>query len=508
MKLFTANQIRNIDKFTIENEPVASIDLMDRAANALFLKLLEIYHGPQKFFIVCGKGNNGGDGLAMGRILLKAGFETKVFTSEEEGLSPDCKTNFNRLIQNFPETVFPLSSLKKQLTEDPPTIIIDAIFGTGLSKAVEGIWGEVINLLNSYHCPVVSVDLPSGLPSEPWTFDLENLKGNVIKATHTITIEQPKLSFLFPETGSFAGQVHMVEIGLHPKVKEQTETPYYYTTWDDTQKWLPKRDKFSFKNNFGHVLLIAGSTGKAGAAILSAKSAMKVGAGLVTSALPDSCISAMQTNFPEGMTLAGLGADFIERLPGDLSRFSVLAAGPGLNINKQTADCLLPIIEKWNGPLVLDADALNMIADQEDFNWPKNTVITPHPGEFDRLTKKHHSTVFRFQTLKNFAKEKMIIVVLKGAYTAIADPEGNVYFNSAGNQGMAKAGCGDVLTGIIGGLLAQGLNEVEACRLGVYIHGFTGDQVVKTKSPYSLMASDIIDQIPAFFLQSEKNTET
>ncbi len=490
IKILSAEQMRWLDAETMLREPIESIDLMERAANAMCEEILKDFPLNENFAIFCGKGNNGGDGLVIARLLMNLNKTVTVFVANDtSNASPEFKLNFERLKN--------IANAKILCFQDPfelssNTICIDAIFGTGLQLPLKQEYSHLIQRINKHFNSIIAIDINSGLPSDlPISPEIDLL---VIQSSITYCIASPKLSLLFVETGRFCEKIKVVDIGLSASALSEL-VAQYYAIGADIMNHLPHRARFDYKQKLGHVLVAAGSLGKSGAAFLCGKSTMEVGAGLVTFACPDDCIIPLQSSFAEAMTLHGLGEAFLAKFNIDIEPFSVLAIGPGLGTNAATVLFIKQLLEQWEKPVVLDADALNCIATLDNFNWPNGAIITPHPGEFDRLTRKHNNSFERLLSQIEYSKKHDIIIVLKGAYTAVSMPNGEVFFNFTGTPAMAKAGSGDTLTGIIAGYLAQGLHPQTAALLSVYIHGRAGELAAATKGIYSTNATDLINSI-------------
>ncbi|OFX51548.1 MAG: bifunctional ADP-dependent (S)-NAD(P)H-hydrate dehydratase/NAD(P)H-hydrate epimerase [Bacteroidetes bacterium GWA2_30_7] len=493
MKILNKEQILEADKFTIQNEPVLSIDLMERASEKCCKWIRKNIYFDSKIIIFCGIGNNGGDGLAIARQLKEFKKEVYIFP-DKDNYSEDFKTNFEKLSKaNISiKTIRNINSIKEI---NPKDVIIDAIFGSGLNRPVNGIYGETINKINKSGCKIISIDIPSGL-----FCDSNSTSENIIKADYTLTFQFPKLSFLFSENEQYTGTWKVLDIGLHKEFIVHVKTSNYYITKAEISNKIITRKKFSHKGNFGHALLIAGSFGKMGAAVLASKSCLKSGVGLLTTHIPKVGYDIMQTSIPEAMVSVSNSKNEITSFP-HLEKFSAIAIGPGIGTSKITQIELKKFLELCKKPLVLDADALNIISKNKTLlNFlPENTILTPHPREFDRLTKKHESGYERYLSQIEFSKKFNVIVILKGANTSISCPDGICYFNSTGNPGMSTAGSGDVLTGIILSLLSQGYSPVNSAITGVYIHGLAGDIACKNESYESLIAGDIINNLGKAF---------
>lgn len=495
MRILNSKQVPVVDKFTIENEPILSINLMERAAKVCFEWIVENFSFSKQFKIFVGSGNNGGDALAIARMLAEEKYNVDVYLLSKK-LSPDSKINKKRLDEQKLANINFISSEKKLPEINDDDIIIDGMFGSGLSRSVEGIYLDVINHINKNKATVISIDIPSGLFAE----NNFNHKGEKIKADYTLTLEMPFLSFFFAENEDFIGEWIILPIGLDKDFINSQTCEEFYISKDFIKNKIKKRKKFSHKGTYGHSLLIAGSHGKFGAAILAARACLRSGAGLLTTHLPTYGCDIMQTAFPEAMISRDISDIIFSQAP-DLENFDAIGIGCGIGKKNNTAKGLLDLLKKSNKPIILDADALNILS--ENKTWldflPKNSILTPHPKEFERLFGIFPNNYERHLALKEFAKKYNIYIVLKGANTATACPDGEVYFNSTGNAGMATAGSGDVLTGIILSFLSQKYSPKDAALIGVYIHGLAGDFAAKEKSEFSLIASDIIDFLPKAF---------
>jgi NAD(P)H-hydrate epimerase len=491
LSLLNTSQIKSLDDYTIKHEPIAGIDLMERACHAFVSWFTLHFDAEQKVGIVCGTGNNGGDGLGIARLLMEWGFQVKVWIvrgSVPE--SADFKINLQRLKTEYTE----IKSETDTERFGDREILIDAIFGLGLSRPPEGVYAHVIRCMNQANAVRVSVDIPSGLMVD------KPSAGEIVQARHTLTFQLPKLSFLLPKSGAFVGEWHIVDIGLNENFIQQAETNYFLMEQSDIKAMLHARHKFSHKGNFGHALLIAGSYGKMGAAILSARAAMRSGLGLLTVHVPKRCYEIIQTSVPEAMASVDAADDWFSVVP-DTKSYVTVGIGPGLGQEKQSAKALDDLLVKINKPIVIDADALNLIGANKGLreHIPKGSVLTPHPREFERLVGTWTDDFERLQKQIDFSKKYNTVVLLKGANTSISTPEGKVYFNNTGNPGMATAGSGDVLTGLVTGLLAQGYTSTESAILGAWIHGLAGDRAAEAKSQETMIASDIIDHLPEAF---------
>jgi len=490
MKILSADQIRQADSFTITHEPIASIDLMERAAKAFCIQFTALYPSKNSpILLFCGTGNNGGDGLAIGRLLAQEDYHVKVFTiGKTETASADFLENFNRLphsIVHAPitdHTDFPLLSDHE--------IIIDALFGSGLNRHIEGLASDLIHHINASGATIVSVDIASGLFA-----DRHSQGTAIIQPDHTISFQLPKLAFLLPENEQYVGEWHVVDIGLSQAFLNEQTTTHNFLQKEDVTSLNPTRKKFGHKGDYGRLLLVAGSKGKMGAAIMAARAALRSGVGLLYVQTPEIGRDVLQVAAPEAMV--------VETAIVDWQQMNAIAVGPGMGTDNETAEALHQLLKQWKKPVVLDADAINLLALHPNLlkDLPKESILTPHPGEFRRLAGEWTDDFQRLELLRSFCQKHQVNMVLKGAHSAICDSNGSIYFNSTGNPGMATGGSGDVLTGIIGALLAQGLSPAHALRLGVYVHGLAGDIGSQSVGALSLTASDIIDFLPMAFSQ-------
>ena len=494
MKILSRENIQKADQYTIENEPITSIDLMERASEAFVQATVEKHFDFNKpVFVFAGKGNNGGDGLAISRMLSLMNFNVRVFipqTSSKSG-SDDFEKNLQRLEQVTPEFVTDAS----QLPEVPEgTVIIDALFGTGLNRPLEGLPAKIVQHINKYRerACILSVDIPSGL-----FCDEPNPDKTIVKAHYTYTFQVPKYSFFIPECGKYAGSFEVLDIGLSKEFLEKTPEKARYLTPEAVEK-IPPREKFSHKGTYGHVLLCAGSYGKCGAAVLAASAAISSGAGLTTALIPQCGYSVMQTALPEAMVITGKNKNFLEELPVDPEKFDATGVGPGIDVNRQSYDFFSELLEKISDPLVIDADGLNLLSYYPELlkKVPEGSILTPHPGEFKRLAGKTENGFQQLYLASDFAVRYQVNLLLKGAYSAIINTSGEITFNSTGNPGMAKGGSGDVLTGIITALLARHRKPETALCQAVYLHGLAGDIACNEKGEEAMKAGDIINALP------------
>jgi len=498
MKILSGPKIKEADAFTILHEPISSIDLMERASSAFFSKFSELYFAPCKVSVFCGPGNNGGDGLAIARMLHLAKYDVSVYFLDIGGnFSDDFLINQQRMKELAPDRILYLNDITQFPIVAKGEIIIDSLFGTGFSRTIDGLVAQVINGINDSENFIVSVDIPSGLFT-----DVQNEnESRIIKATHTITFQLPKLSFFFCSNSSYTGEWHVLDIGLNKEYIDKAETRNFYIDQKLAQSILKPRQRCDHKGTYGHALTWAGSYGKIGAAQLCARACLNAGAGLTTAYIPSIGYSIFQTALPEIMVLTDANKDVLTQVP-DVSKYNAIGIGPGIDKDVKTAQALSELLARAKDiPVVIDADALNIISENKNLlkSLPKHSILTPHPKEFERLTGPAKTDWERQEMASKFAQECNCVLVLKGAYTTVNLPNGKTYFNATGNPGMAKGGSGDALTGIITGLLAQKYSTEEAAILGVYIHGLAGDFAAKKKSSWSMTASDLIENLGEAF---------
>lgn len=496
IKILPVDKIREADAYTITNEPVESIDLMERAALACYEWLRPFLKKKSCVRILCGPGNNGGDGLAIARMLAEDEIDTAVWIPDfTKKRSKDFNINLERLYKSGKVEVIEFSDIEKMPEIEEEFVIVDAILGSGLTKPVQGFVAEVIDKINESEAVCVSIDIPSGLFADESTE-----QGGIIKADYTLSFEFPKYAFLFAQNEVYVGDWHVLPIGLHNSYIDEVEVKNYFTTAKTCMEILQSRSKFAHKGNFGHALLIAGSNTKMGAAVLASRAALRSGLGLLTTHIPFKGNHILQTAVPEAMISLDRFENYFSEVP-NLTPYNAIGVGPGLGTEEQSHNALKVLIQNARVPLVFDADALNILA--ENKTWlgfmPPNTILTPHPKEFERIAGKADDDFERIEMAKDLAVKHQLIIVLKGAHTAVCSPRGNTFFNSTGNPGMASGGSGDVLTGIILGLLAQSYTPMEASILGVFIHGLASDLALKKKGHEALIASDMIDNLGRAF---------
>lgn len=501
MKIFSAENIRNWDQYTIQHEPIASIDLMERAATACSEWIVQHCNTQEITHIFCAKGNNGGDGLAIARLLFQQGQQVIVYILEfgHKG-TDDFQANLARLHQ-YPEiTIRYIQAAEHFPSLTKNDLLIDALFGSGLNRPLDGITRELVQHLNKAQhdgSTMISIDIPSGMFT-----DRSSTGNEIIHADHTLSFQVMKPAFLFAENLRYSGELHLLDIGLHPDFYQNTAADYELIDAGLIKTIYKPREASGHKGTYGHALIIAGSYGKMGAAILCGRACLRSGVGLLTYHIPQGGYDIMQTSVPEAMVMTDFNKSFVTEIQTELSKYTTIGIGPGIGTAKETASMLNNLLENYRKPVVIDADGLNNLSQHNNLlhKLAAGSILTPHPKEFDRLFGASIDESSRIQTARQKAKELQVVIVLKGHHTLIALPDGKAYFNSTGNAGMATGGSGDVLTGILTGLLAQGYSSAQAAILGVYIHGLAGDHAAAELSKEAMIAGDIVNYLGAAFL--------
>lgn len=508
MKILSAAQLKTVDAYTIEHEPISSTNLMERASRAVADKIRARWGVGTPVKIFAGPGNNGGDALAIARMLGESNYEVWVYlfnTSDE--LSPDCQINKQRLIDFLSVKNSTMGAKNVEFVEitsqfTPPRLskedlVIDGLFGTGLSRPLNGGYASVVKYINASPATVVSIDVPSGLMCEDNTYNVMN---HIVKANVTYTIQYPKLAFFFPEHEQYVGEWEVLDIGIIDPCNEDTHTPYFLTERKDIQAMLKTRSKFAHKGSMGHALLIAGKRGMAGAAILSAKACMRGGVGKLTIRTPEYNVPILQTTIPEAVLNIDVDPNCFSQ-SFDTTDFDAMAIGPGIGTSSYTVQAFIEQVSMSKCRMVLDADALNILGSHRGWitQLPRHCILTPHKKELFGLISTTRNSYEELERTRELAVRQQIYILVKGAYSAIVTPEGNVFFNTTGNPGMATAGAGDVLTGLVLALLAQSYVPEAALRMGVYLHGLAGDIAVEDLCCESLIASDLVSYIPKAF---------
>ena len=499
MKIFTSAQISELDTYTIENEPISSINLMERAAEALTKEIVSRWDSPTPITIFAGHGNNGGDALAVARLMADKGYKVNAYLfNVKSKISQDCEVNRDRLKAKYPDA---LHEITKDF--DPPRlsaedVVIDGLFGSGLNKPLTGGFAALVKYINASGATIVSIDIPSGLMPEDNT---SNVRANIINADLTLTLGAKKLCMMFADNSRHIGELKVLDINLSKEYIANTEATYSVIDEKTVVDMLKPRGKFAHKGQMGHALLVAGSQGMAGAATLAARACLRSGVGKVTVHTPRCNNGIIQISVPEAILHLDKEETYICQAS-DSNDYDAMGIGPGIGVAENTAIALMTIIRGAKKPCIIDADALNILSTHRAWlqQIPEGMIFTPHPKEMDRLADSEPTDDGdRLQKAIELAERTQGYVLLKGHYSALCMPDGKVLFNSTGNSGMATAGAGDVLTGIITGLLARGYNQKEAACLGMYLHGLAGDMAAHDLGKESLIASDIINYIPKAF---------
>lgn len=500
IKIFTTRQQKDLDKYTIEHEPVAAIDMVERASAAFVQEFIRRYSRQTRTIVFAGQGNNGADALAVARLLSEESYTVEAYLfNPTRQLSPECEHNRLRIINEGNADFTEVSDEFIPPALGKWDVVIDGLFGSGLNRPLEGGYAAVVRYINQSEATVVSIDVPSGLFGED---NKANRADTIVRADFTFTFGAPKLAFLLPENAAYPGEWKALDIGLHPVAVEKTPAPYRMVTESDIVSLIHPRDRFAHKGYFGHALLIAGSKGKMGASLLAAKACLRSGAGLLTVHIPQRGEQVFQTALPESMLSIDPHTERFTNAP-ESAPYTAIAIGPGLGCSYETAIAFEKVLERAGKAIIIDADGINLLSSNPDLfaKIPPKSILTPHPKEFDRLAGESASGYDRLLKAQAFAADKDIYIVLKGAYTALCTPEGNVCFNSSGNPGMATAGSGDVLTGVLLGLLAHGYSPEHAALLGVYLHGVAGDLAAAFHSEESMIAGDITEMLGKAFKQ-------
>jgi len=496
MKLFSAVQIREWDAYTIREQGISSIDLMERAALACTQCISGLLAQPAEICVFAGMGNNGGDGLAIARMLRQRGYKVQVYIlANKDNGSEDFEINLKRLS----ETDIPVTHIRN--TDgfpplSPSSHIIDALFGTGLSSPLSGMAADLVDHINESNSIVYSIDLPSGMFA-----DRPTVNHVVIKSAHTLSFQILKRSFIFADGSEYAGKIHVLDIGLSKTFEENEPCDFILTDAGFARNRVRERTAFSHKGSFGHAAIIAGSYGMMGAALLAVQSCLRSGSGKLTCYVPEKGYAIMQSTHPEAMCKVS-GDEHIGRLDG-LSAFDAVGAGPGLGRFPGDDGLLGQLVMQKPSRLIIDADALNILASFPQY-WdqlPSYCILTPHPGEFDRISGVKANDWERLNKAISLSALNKWFILLKGKYSRLVCPDGKVYFNPTGNPGMAKGGSGDVLTGLLTGLAAQGYPAADCMIIGAYLHGLAGDIAASRFSEEGMTAADLANAIPEAWKQ-------
>ncbi len=498
MKILSAEQLYKADDFTIKNGKIDSIVLMEQAATECFNWLHGNLGGsPVPIHIFCGIGNNGGDGLAIGRMLIQHGYHVHVYVANFTDVrSPDFLKNYDVYKEVSKEWPILMTSKNDfpEITEND--IIIDALFGIGLNRPPEGWVKELIQYLNKNKAYKVSIDIPSGLYPNKGIEDPDS----VLRADYTLTFQNPKLAFFLPETNMFTRAFAVLNIGLNLDFINGLNPLAITFGKYEAQLTYRQRNKNDYKGDFGHSVIIGGSYGKIGAIVLSTKAALKVGVGLMTAFIPKCGYSVVQSTTPEAMVITDSSEDMITEINLEFNP-NAIGIGPGIGTDQLTVKAIEKLFSNANSPIVIDADALNCISENDKLLKviPKNSILTPHSGELKRLVGEWKDDYHKIELTKNFSKKYQVFILIKGANTLIINGD-ELYVNTTGNPGMATAGSGDVLTGMITGLLSQKYEPLKATLFGTYLHGLAGDIASSKMGFEAVTANDIINEIGNSYL--------
>jgi ADP-dependent NAD(P)H-hydrate dehydratase / NAD(P)H-hydrate epimerase len=508
MKILTSKQLKELDAYTIRHEPVDSIDLMERAAVAMASEIVDRFGTAHRIVVFAGPGNNGGDALAIARLLAEQGVGVEAYFFNITGkVSPDCEKNARRLSAKKTVKFTEITSQFEPLKLTDSDIVVDGLFGTGLNKPLGGGFAALVNYINSQPARVVAVDIPSGLMCEDNSY---NVRRNIVRADVTLTVELPKLAFFLADMACYTGEVVTVKINLSREYREKADTPYSTLELPDISAALRPRNPWGHKGTFGHALLVAGSYGMAGAGVLAARACLRSGAGKLTVHVPQCNDTVMQLAVPEAVLSVDSATRCFTHAESTVP-YAAVAIGPGLGMYHDTAQAFIEQTRNCDVPLVVDADGINILAQHRSWlaQLPPGTILTPHPGEFSRLAETGSDCYAMLAKAREMAAKYQHYIVLKGHHTFINTPGGHTLINTTGNSGMATAGSGDVLTGMLLGLLAQGYAPREACCLGVYLHGLAGDCSARRLGEHSVTASDIVNGIPEAFreLKTENSSQ-
>lgn len=497
MKILSAKQIKEIDALTLKRQHIKSIDLMERVATKCADLIYKKLEPSDKVVIFSGMSDNGGDGLAIARLLYGHNVAVKVVVvNHRKAFSTDAQINFDFIPKPLKNNLLQINTEEEveKILLDEHTVLIDALLGTGVKNQMMGVLKAVCDKINNSPCKVISIDIPSGLL--PDTSSVGFLD-SCIYSNLVLTLQFPNLALLMPENKYVSPEFEIINIGLDEQAIDEQKTDYHYLEEVTISKLLKSRNKFSNKGNYGHALLYAGSSGKSGAAIISAEACLRSGAGLLTVHSTKHITEALVYRLPEAMTRIDENESYISSIE-SIKNYNALAFGPGVGIADETQQVLKSIIQLFQGKLIIDADGLTILS--ENKTWleflPKDTILTPHPKEFERLVGSFEDNFDRLTKAQDFAVKYGCILVLKDTHTHICMPDGSVVFNSVGNPGLAKGGSGDALTGIILGLLSRGYSSPVAAIIGVYIHGLSADLCVKEMSEESLLITDVINKLP------------
>lgn len=496
MKIFTNDNIHAIERVTCESQGITEMELVARVAEQVTAEISARWRPSKSVVIFAGPGNNGADALSAGRLLLEQGYTPQIYLFNIKGMKINdlCRRCRDSLLSAFPSANFTEVIHDFDLPDlNSRSLVVDGLFGSGLRSPLEGGFKSLVRYINESHASVVSIDLPSGLFPD---WNPQAVPRDIIHATLTLSVQFPHPAFMFKENAQMVGEWKTLDIGLSYEAIQKANTPFHYVELPEVQHLLRRRQEFSSKADYGSALIVAGSQGMMGAATFAAEGALRAGAGKVTLHVPQCGLDVAQVRVPEAMCSVDMGRTTISDI--DLSRpYDAYGVGPGIGTSTATIGALDKFLKRVDRPVVLDADALNCIAESPILlNYvPKLSVLTPHAGEFDRLFGQCQSDEARLHKALEISRHNHVLIVLKGRYTALVRPDGKIYFNSSGTPALATPGAGDVLTGVITGLMAQGYKPEVSALIGVFVHGRAGELAARHTGQYGLTASTLAQYI-------------
>ena len=497
MKIFSAAQLKKADELTIKNQKISSTELMERAASLVSAEIHKrLQNSDIAIKIFCGVGNNGGDGLVIARQLIEKGYQIKVFVvNYSDNRSNDFLINYDRLKETTNDWLEYIKSEHDFPEIDQNDFVIDAIFGIGLNRPLEGWIAKLIDHINNSKAFILAIDMPSGLFSDR----IPKKEESLILANFTISFQTPKLVFFLPQTMDYVGDLQILDIGLDREFLSSEKAKAELISKHEARLLYKPRKSNSHKGNYGHALVVGGSYGKIGSVLLSSKAALRTGAGLVSTFIPKCGYSILQTALPEAMVITDKNDEKLTNIDHEMDP-SVICFGMGAGKDPETVEAFKKLLQNPHKPMLIDADGLNMIAENKELLkfLPKKSVLTPHPKELQRLIGDWKDDFDKIEKVQDFTQSHDLVLVLKGSHTFIFG-DGHIYINNSGNPGMATAGSGDVLSGIIAGLISQQYEPLAAAILGVYLHGLSGDVVAENRSYQALISGDIVENMGAAF---------
>lgn len=509
MKILSAKQIKEADKLSIEKQGLSSVELMERAASLVFNEIHKRLQGaPIPIKIFCGIGNNGGDGLVVGRQLIEAGYHVTMYVvNYSDQRSQEFLVNYDRIKNVSKEWPVLLKSEENFPEIKYGDFVVDAIFGVGLNRPLPAWVAKLVRHINASGAFVLSIDMPSGLMADAAVEDMES----IIRASYTISFQVPKMAFYMPDTAPFIGDLQILDIGLDPEYLQKAPAVAQLISKPEAKALYTPRKRFSHKGDHGHALIIGGSYGKIGSVCLTATAALRAGAGLVTIFAPKCGYEILQTSLPEAMVLTDPHMEILTHIEFDLDP-DVIGFGVGVGTKEETVEAFEQLLKNYKKPMVIDADGLNILSKNSKMLdlLPEGSLLTPHPKELERLIGPWKDDFEKLEKVRSFTQKYKVIVIIKGSYTFTVTPE-DIFINTTGNPGMATAGSGDVLTGVLTALIGQGYEPLRAAVLGIYLHGKAGDLAAARFSYEGVLAGDIAKNTGAAIFdlfETEKTNES